>query len=558
MPDSEIKPVRVRFGLAAKLATGLAIGAACFFALFAWMHLRLEQSHLESLVRLSAERIDDIIRGAAWQHMLADDRPALYQLMRNVGAEPGVRRLRLMNEQGLITFSTDRAEAGTSVDRQAEACVVCHEGATPRSVLDRANRSRIFLAPDGRRILASILPIENRPDCSSAACHVHPASRKVLGVIDVHLALDEVDQNLASHRRSLLLMFVAGALCLCVFAVGFVLVTLHRPIRELLVGTARVARGDLGYRLPVRSTDEVGLLSASFNRMTERLEQAQDDLESWNRTLEKRVAEKTRDLEVAHRGLVRSEKMASLGRLAATVAHEVNNPLFGMLTYARLTKRDLAKLQGEDKVRARMNEHLSIIERESVRCGDLMKSLLAFSRQNPIRHAPFDVNEIVNRSAQLVRHQMELAEIELVLTLAPDLPPLDGDAAQIQQILVALLVNATEAIGRKGTIEVLTEPIETGLRLTIRDDGPGIPDEVRAQIFEPFFTTKENQHRTGLGLAVAKDIVERHGGAIHAGRSPRGGAEFVIDLPWQAPPEAAAPMPESEPVSSGDTPCPKV
>ena len=164
------------------------------------------------------------------------------------------------------------------------------------------------------------------------------------------------------------------------------------------------------------------------------------------------------------------------------------------------------------------------------------------------------MNEVVGRATQLVHHQMELAEIELRQSLAAGLRPMDGDAAQIQQILVALLVNSTEAIGRKGVIEVLTEERPGGVRLILRDDGPGIPEEIRVQIFEAFFTTKENQHRTGLGLAVAKDIVERHGGSIRVGASPSHGAEFVIDLPWQAPPEA----PQSNSfAAAGEAPCPK-
>ena len=556
MAEPLAQPERVRLGLASRLAAGLALGAAIFFLIFAWVQQGLEQRQMESLVRMSAERICDIIRSAAWQHMLADDRTSLYALMTSIGSEPGIRRLRLMNEQGLITQSTDASEKGKWVDRKAEACAGCHEGAEPQAVLDRHNRARIFRLPDGRRTLAAILPIENRRDCWSAACHVHPQSRRILGVIDVQLTLEDVDARLAEHRIHILLLFTLGALALCGFAVVFVWRFLHRPIRELTRGTARVAAGDLTFHIPVHSSDEIGQLAESFNHMTTELGQAHSDLQNWNRTLERRVKEKTRDLEVAHKSLLRSEKMASLGRLAATVAHEVNNPLFGMLTYARLTLKDLARLQGEEKIRLRMDEHLHIIERESLRCGDLMKSLLAFARQSPIRHAPFDVNEVVQRAAQLVRHQMELAEITLRLNLAETLKPVDGDAAQIQQILIALLVNATEAIVQQGVIQVFTEQIDDGVRLRVRDNGPGIPQEIRNQIFEPFYTTKENQHRTGLGLAVAKDIVERHGGSIRVGDAPGHGAEFVIELPWQAPPDVV-PAPSTATNVSGDAPCPK-
>jgi two-component system NtrC family sensor kinase len=209
----------------------------------------------------------------------------------------------------------------------------------------------------------------------------------------------------------------------------------------------------------------------------------------------------------------------------------VNNPLFGMLTYARLIRKDVSKVALDEKTRARVEEQLAIIERESMRCGDLMKSLLQFSRQAPIQPSPCPINTVVQRACALIRHQMELAEIELKLHLDPDLGEIIADGGQIQQILIALLVNATEAIGQKGVITVTTRRHGAGVAIAVSDDGPGVDAALQAQIFEPFFTTKENHHRTGLGLAVAKDIVERHGGTIRLQSQAGQGAEFVVELP---------------------------
>lgn len=523
---------RSRFtGLAGKLAAGLVAGSLAFFLLFGYARLRLEQRHLESLVRLSADRLSDIIRSSAWQHMMANDRAGLYELIRNIGKEPGILRLRLMNENGLIRHSTDTAEVGAAVDRTAEACTGCHASGAPLEKLSRKDRTRIFNGPGGHRVLAAILPIENQPDCSNAACHAHPASRRVLGVIDVQLTLDEVDARMAEYRSQMALFMIGGAILMCLFAALFVWRFLHRPLQELSEGTRRVAEGDIAYTIPVHSSDEVGQLAESFNHMTARLARAQAELQEWARTLEQRVDEKTAALERAHGSLLRSEKMASLGRLAATVAHEVNNPLFGMLTYARLIRKDVNKADLDDKTRARLEEQLGIIERESMRCGDLMKSLLQFSRQAPLQPSPCPVNTIVQRACALVRHQMELAEIDLKLDLDPDLGEITADGGQIQQILVALVVNATEAIQKKGTITISTRRRGAGVAISVADDGPGVDPVLQAQIFEPFFTTKENQHRTGLGLAVAKDIVERHGGTIRLQSQPGQGAEFIVELP---------------------------
>jgi two-component system, NtrC family, sensor kinase len=237
----------------------------------------------------------------------------------------------------------------------------------------------------------------------------------------------------------------------------------------------------------------------------------------------------------ATRSLVQSEKLASIGKLAATVAHEVNNPLFGILTYARLTLKELDK--GAAASRAEMAEQLRIIERESKRCGDIMRNLLTFARQAPSHREPNDLNTLIGRALVLVRHQAELLGIEMHSRLQENLPPVSCDSGQIQQTILVLLVNATEAMPHGGRLEVATELDAAAgqARIRVRDSGVGIPPEVLPQIFDPFFTTKEEQQRTGLGLAVARSIIEQHGGEITVESTPGKGTEFVVALPVATP-----------------------
>jgi two-component system, NtrC family, sensor kinase len=223
--------------------------------------------------------------------------------------------------------------------------------------------------------------------------------------------------------------------------------------------------------------------------------------------------------------------MASIGKLAATVAHEINNPLFGILTYARLVLRELLKheIPGRDD----LAEQLQTIERESKRCGELVKNLLTFSRQAPSNREPNDLNTVVQRAVLLVKHKLEMQNIELAQTFAADLPPVECDANQMQQVVLVLMVNASEAMPKGGKLE-----IETGLDaasdhefVRVKDTGCGIPDDVLPRIFDPFFTTKEDQNRTGLGLAVAYSIVEQHAGEISVRSAPGEGTEFMVRLP---------------------------
>jgi two-component system NtrC family sensor kinase len=514
-----------RTGLAVKLAILLVASSTALLSLFGWMNLREQRRHSEELVLQSAEAVADVIGRSTHYQMLKNDREGLYQVINTLASEPGIRRIRIFNKEGSIKFSTEPAEVNRSVDKQAEACYACHAQQQPLTKLNRPDRARIFRDDAGRRVAAVINPIENRPECSNAACHAHPASQRVLGVIDANLSLDAVDQQTAAHQGHLITFTILSVVLASLLSIVFIWKVVYRPVQELIAGTHRLAEGDLDHRLPVRSDDELGDLADSFNKMTTELKAAHDENVTWARTLEARVESKSKQLESAH-------KLAAIGKLAATVAHEVNNPLFGILTYARLTLRELEQL----KVSSDAVEHLRIIERESRRCGDIMRNLLTFARQAPSNRMPNDLNVLVERAVALVRHKMEMQGVELQENLAEDFPPVACDAGQIQQIVLVLLVNAVEAMPGGGTIRIETalDPDAGQAFIRVRDNGPGIPEELLTRIFEPFFTTKEHEQRTGLGLAVAQSISEQHGGDISVSSRPGEGTEFTVRLPAAA------------------------
>jgi two-component system, NtrC family, sensor kinase len=512
-------------GLAYKLGFSLVLSTAVIFSGLGYLNLRAHQRHSEELVLQSADRISDIIRRSTRYQMLHNDRDALYQTIRDMGSEPGIRRIRIFNKEGRISFSTDPKEAGSIVDKQAEACYGCHAQAAPIVRLDRPDRARIFREAGGERVLGVIRPIENQPTCSDAECHAHPVGRQILGVIDSQLSLAAVDASLLAQQKQLV-SFTAAALALILLvSIVFVWRVVHRPVQELIAGTRRVAGGELDYRLPVRSRDEIADLAESFNRMTAELSEA-----------------RARLLEQAQAALAGSEKMAALGKLAATVAHEVNNPLFGILTYAKLCQKEIAKSSLDEEARKGLLEQLEVIERESRRCGEIMRNLLTFARQAPRKRQSNQLNELAARAVKLMHHQFEIQGIEIETELAPDLRAVECDASQIQQIVLVLLMNAAEAMPQGGRLRVSTEAVMDAVRLRVRDWGPGIPVDVMPHIFEPFFTTKEEQQRTGLGLAVAKSILDQHGGHIEVRSKEGEGAEFVITLPLDQSEPAAEPV----------------
>jgi two-component system NtrC family sensor kinase len=515
---------KIRLGLAAKLAICVILSTAAFFTLFGYLNLRVERAQSREFVLQAADRISDVILRSTHYEMLHNDRDALYNVLQELGSEPGIRRIRIFNKEGRITLSTDAREVNAVVDKRAEQCYACHAQSAPLEKLNRRDRARDFHDQQGEHLLGVMRPIDNAPECSNSACHVHDAGHRVLGVIDADLSLAPVDQQIAQNQAALK-WFLLGALVFgCGTAVLFMWVVVYRPVKELIDGTHRVAGGDLDYRLPVRSDDELGDLSRSFNRMTAEVAGVQAKIEE-------QVRRKTAELERVHKTLLSSEKMASIGKLAATVAHEINNPLFGILTYARLVSRELLKhsIPGRDD----LTEQLQTIERESKRCGELVKNLLTFSRQAPSHREPSDLNMIVHRAVLLVRHKLEMQNIELTETLAEGLPEVDCDANQIQQVVLVLMVNASEAMPKGGKLVVSTEFDEAAEQgaVRVRDSGSGIPADVLPRIFDPFFTTKEDQNRTGLGLAVAHSIVEQHAGEISVRSTPGEGTEFRVALP---------------------------
>ena len=271
--------------------------------------------------------------------------------------------------------------------------------------------------------------------------------------------------------------------------------------------------------------------------MAESLARARQEIKDWGHTLEARVEQKSRELEGAQRTMITREKMVSLGKLAATVAHEVNNPLAGILTYAGLSVKQLNKGGCDAEVRAEIVENLRTIERESRRCGDLMRNLLTFARQTPSQRELNDLNTLMKQGLALVHHQLELKAITLREDLQENLRSIRCDAGQIRQVILALLVNACEAMPDGGSLEVSTGLAESGQTaiLRVRDTGIGIPPENLPHIFDPFFTTKDNQQSTGLGLAVAHSIIEQHGGEIRVNSIPGKGTEFDVILPLEVP-----------------------
>lgn len=538
MPETDSRPDsrrwgRLRHSLSAKLISLLVLSLVAIFGLLGYLNIRLHRQHLEAAALGSAERISDVIKRSTTYYMMRNDREGLYQVMRTMGNEPGMIRLRIFDQEGRVSYSTDSAEVSHIVDKNAEACYGCHAQSQPMTKLNRPDRFRIYRNGGGKRVLGIITPIENQPSCSNADCHAHPASQQILGVLDTNLSLARADTQLAESTRQMIAYTVVTMLAIAFLIWLFVWKFVAQPLQKLERGTEHLADGDLGYQIQPSANDELGDLAQSFNSMSLQLRAANEEIVAWARTLEHRVEQKTGELKRAHDQMLHTEKMASIGKMAAVVAHEINNPLSGILTYAKLLRKWMGNSESDGTHREEAQQCLDLIASESRRCGELVKNLLTFSRTAPMNPEPADLNKVIDRLVRLVQHKLEMTGIQLQLELDEKLPEVTCDASQIEQVLLALVMNAIDAMPRGGNLWLRTKWLtdSSQIEMRVRDDGSGISPEILPQIFEPFLTTKEIGHGVGLGLAISHGIIERHNGRIEVQSELGKGTTFIITLP---------------------------
>lgn len=519
-----------------KLLVLLLACLACGTAVLGYINIRLHRRDLEQVSLEQAIEISDFVRDNTYRSMLANDRQGLYDAIDGIGHHSEVEQIRIIDHNGRVAFSSDPHEAGNFIRRDSTQCIECHRGSETPSL---QKRFRIYEGQNtagSHRVLAVIAPILNKPECSNAACHAHPASQRILGVLDTGLSLKREDASLAQSTLWVVLLALGGGACIALLVWVAIHRVLHTPLKRLREGTQHLAEGELGYQIPVESSDELGALAAAFNSMSSQLQAAQREITSWAHTLEHRVEQKTSELQKNQQQMLQVERMVAIGKMSAVVAHEINNPLAGILTYARLLKKWIARGIKNEEQQKEAIDSLDLIASESKRCGELLHNLLSFSRTSPMNLSLFDLNAVVTRTIRLTEHKAEIGGIMLSVDLERTLPPLQCDAAQIEQVALALVINAIDAMPHGGNLWISTRTLPGGeqVELQVRDDGVGIPPEILPRIFDPFTTTKEVGKGVGLGLAVSKGIVERHGGHIEVSSELGVGTTFRIILPLRA------------------------
>ncbi len=533
----------LKFKLSFYVVVALMVAVLLFSAV---MVHNTRQELLQQAISHAAQLSEVVIKSTRFA-MLQNKPTQVDQIIRDVAAAKDIDRVRILSKSGTVIHSTAQGEIGHQVDQEAEACVGCHEDEKQRSSSPMFGRPRIFTDPDGRRMLGSTAVISNEPTCAGAGCHAPVAQQPMLGVLDIVYPLQGIEQNIRNSTLTIAALSL-GMLIVAVFLISLLVQRqVYGPLEDLQQGASRLADGDLDQPIPVRSDDELGQLSDSFNTMMQALRSSRVELQNWGHTLEQKVEEATRELHRAQAEAARGEKLASVGLLAAGIAHELNNPLTGVLTFSTLVREQMPDGSPEA-------EDLDLVIQETRRCACIIRRLLDFAREKTPEKSYADLNGLVRRAVQLVEQPAHAADIEIDLDLDDSLPLLWLDDNLIEQVVMNMLVNAQHAIEGSGRITVRTRlrmdwhPKSSGgggetpspmAEISIRDTGCGIPEENLQKIFDPFFTTKGVGKGTGLGLAVSHGTIEAHGGAIEVDSSVGVGTEFRVYLPLEGGPAAA-------------------
>jgi two-component system NtrC family sensor kinase len=441
-----------------------------------------------------------------------------------LGSGPGVYGIRIFDKDGRIIFSARKGEIGRKVPMSAKECIVCHSGKKQVANIRGVDRARTFVSSKGERILGVFEPIRNEAACSSKGCHPPAAKLKILGMLDSQFDLGGAAGNISRSLKLMILYSLGAILLIELFAGLFIIRNVTMRLRKLAEGPLEIERGNLDFRIELGGQDEIAGMARSFNSMAASLERA----EAENRELSRRV--------------IHNAKMASMGRLAASVAHEINNPLSGVLAYTKLISRRIREepltQQGKEEMLRQFEACISEIKR----CGNIVKNLLQFSRDSEAIPEKVDMHTIITKSLAITNHHFEISNIETITRLEAGDPHLLGDANQLEQVLIALFMNAVEAMPAGGTLSIETRESDGGaaLLVSVADTGRGIAPQIRSSIFEPFFTTKEGGHSTGMGLSVVYGIMLRHRGQIEVESQPGQGATFLLTFPRQGAPQSGS------------------
>jgi two-component system, NtrC family, sensor kinase len=503
-----------------------------------WIIFRsVNEGYMKSVIQENGNNIGSLVEGALYKSMLENDRTTLQTTLDFINTLSGVDDVNMYDSDNNLAFSS----ISDTLNHGDPDCKSCHSDLSTMfstkeksyRIIDVDSECSMNHNNNNSRHLMIKSPILNAPSCYAASCHAHQQEEEVLGSLLIKFPLQRLDDALSKSAKDYFILAVIITILLVTFLIVLTTKKIRNPLHALIVASEAVANGDKNTRLEIKPNQlsDMKKVSLAFNDMLDNLQKATNELQNWSHQLEYKVRKKSEELGQVQHELINIERIASLGRLSLSVAHEINNPLSGILVYAKLIHKQLANQELNPEKKDSVLKHLKFIETEAKRCGDIVKGLLDFSRKDQNDFEASHLNAVLIDTYELMTHSMKVANVHFLSDFSANPDLIFCSPNQIKQVCVALLVNAMEAVTENGEIIFKTfNPDADHIRIDISDNGTGISEENLPHIFEPFFSTKEKTNGIGLGLAIVHGIIKNHNGKIDV-KSERGkGTTISITL----------------------------
>ena len=531
--------VKFRSSIYGRVIFIIAISSFFLFVSFGIIFRSVNETYMKSVISENGNNISFLVEGALYDAMLKNDQASLQRTLDLINNMSGIDNVSMYDANNNLAYTSISARSANHSDPD---CISCHIdfsqmfSAEEKSYRIIEAKSECIMNPDNDSVRNLMIksPILNAPSCHTAACHAHSADQKILGSLIIKMPLEKLDSALQESTTDFFLMATLITILFILFLILFTNKKIKNPLNEIIRAAEKVAKGDKNTRLRIKPTSlsDMRMVSYAFNEMLDNLHTANTELQNWSQQLEYKVQKKSEELGQAQNELINIERIASLGKLSLSVAHEINNPLSGILIYTKLIYKQLSNPALDQTKVNNMLKHLKLIESETKRCGDIVKGLLDFSKKDQEGFEAKHLHKILSDTATLMSHPMKIANIHFLTDLSAKHDQIFCSPNQIKQACMAILVNASEAVGENGEVTLRTHnPNSDQVEIEITDNGIGIAETDLPYVFEPFFSTKEKASGTGLGLSIVHGIIQSHKGKTEAKSQPGKGTTIAITLP---------------------------
>jgi len=533
------KYVKFRSSIYSRVVYIITISSIILFVLFGFIFRSVYEQNLNTVIRQNGNNIGSIVEGSLYHSMLENNKSTLQSTLDVINTMSGIDDVNMYDDKDSLVYSTFTSDTTTHSNPD---CISCHENL--QSMFPRKEKSYRIIEinsecsmndkDNSHRHLLIRSPILNERSCWTSECHAHSERDEVLGSLVIKLSLYDIDNAVERSSARFYILATLTTLLLVSILILFTRKQIKNPLNDLIRASIAVSNGNKNTRLEIKPNqlDDMRMVSHAFNDMLDNLQSATEELQNWSQQLEYKVQKKSEELGAAQNELIHIERIASLGKLSSSVAHEINNPLSGILVYTKLIHKQLSNPDLDDAKKATILKHLKLIENETKRCGEIVKGLLDFSRKDQEDFESKHLHKILQETYELMTHPIRIAGVGFQIDLGARSDLIFCSPNQIKQACVALLVNATEAVLENGEITISTaNPDTETVRIDIFDNGIGIPEDDIPQIFQPFFSTKHDTSGIGLGLAIVHGIVKSHNGKIDVRSELGKGTTISITLP---------------------------